>query len=126
MYIVGITFSVQGVSTRVAFSAARCGKKILWNMSKRLLAGTVVVLSPVHDMFRSHIVVARVAARPTDLLEKDYPEIDLVFVNTQDLEFDPLQQWAMLEHRGSYFEAERYTLLGLQQMMRQGYVSTPR
>ena len=97
----------------------RTGKKILWEQSKRLVLGSLVVLTPKDDMFQSEAIVATVAARPIAGLALNPPEIDLFVARAQELEIDPAMEFVMVEERGGFYEADRHTLLGLQKMMRE-------
>ena len=104
---------------RIAFSLARVGKKIRWEQSKRLISGSLVVLTPVDDLFQSQCIPATVAARPLLAVEQNPPEIDLYFANADQLQIDPQQEWLMMEVRASYFEAQRHTMRALQKMMKE-------
>lgn len=57
------------------------------------------------------------AARPLANLEKQRPEID-VFIPSHQL-LDPAVDYTMVEEGSSYFEAQRYSLLALQQMAKE-------
>ena len=103
----------------MTFSLARTGRKILWEQSKRLLTGSLVVLTPINDMFKTKAVVATVAARPLAGLAMNPPEIDLSIARSEELEIDPAQEWVMVEDRGGLYEAYRHTMLALQKMMRE-------
>ena len=116
VHLLGFVFSPQGLATRVAFSTKRAGKRILWEQSKRLISGSVVVLSPKFDMFKRIRKVAVVAARPLDGVMLNPPELDLYFSTHEELEIDPSQEWIMLESGDAYFEAHRYTLTALQRI----------
>ena len=119
VHICAITCSTRGIATRVTFSLARTGKKILWEQSKRLITGSLVVLTPASDMFKTKAVVAIVAARPLAALQQNPPEIDLFIARAEEQELDPAQEWVMIEDRGGLYEADRHTLLALQRMMRE-------
>lgn len=95
------------------------GKKIRWEQSKRLITGSLVVLTPANDMFQKKVIVATVAARPLDMLDQNPPEIDLFIARTEELELDPAMEWIMLEERTGFYEADRHTLLALQKMMKE-------
>lgn len=105
--ITTITFSTHGLGIRVVFSLSRVGKKILWTQSKRLIAGTLVALTPTKDMFQTKCIVATVAARPLDLVEEEPPKLDLFFSRPEDLDLDPTIEYTMIEDRTSFFEAVR-------------------
>jgi helicase required for RNAi-mediated heterochromatin assembly 1 len=90
------------------FSLSRIGKKIRWEQSKRLIAGTLVALSPTKDMFKTKCIVAVVAARPMDLIQEDPPKLDLFFANHEDIDLDPSIEYFMVEERTSFFESVRY------------------
>ena len=115
--IIGFTCSPRGLATRVTFSIARAGKRILWEQSKRLISGSLVVLTPSDDMFQKKSVVATIAARPVSALQQNPPELDLFIARTAELEIDPAVEWVMVEARSSFYEAERHTMLALQKMM---------
>ena len=113
--------STRGIALRVTFSTFRAQKKILWEQSKRLISGSLVVLTPVADMFQSKAIVATVAARQLATLNQDQPEIDLFIACAEDLEIDPAMKFVMVEERSAYFEADRHTLLALQKMAEQPF-----
>ena len=104
---------------RVTFSLIRCGKKIIWEQSKRLISGSLVVLTPSNDMFSTKAIVATVAARPLTGLQQNPPEIDLFFARPEELQVDPAVEYVMIEDRGGLFEADRHTLTALQHMMKE-------
>ena len=106
----------------MAFSTNRAGKKILWEQSKRLLPGSIVVMSRATDAFRKDCKVAVIAARPLYGVQKSPSEVDLFFASHEDLEVDPQEEWLMLEARAGYYEAYRHTLKALQKMMSEKYV----
>lgn len=116
MYIRAVVCSTRGIALRVTFSTFRAQKKILWEQSKRLISGSLVVLTPASDMFKTKAIVATVAARPLAALTQDPPEIDLFVARAGDLEIDPAMKFVMVEERSGYYEAERHTLLALQKM----------
>lgn len=126
MYLIGYTFSPLGPAARVVFSTVRAGKRILWDQSKRLIPGTLVALSPVQDQFAQKCTIAVVAARPLTGVHANPPEVDLFFATPDDMEIDPLQEWLMVEARAGYFEAYRHTLVGLQRVSSEQYVSRGR
>lgn len=111
-----VTCSTRGVALRVTFSTFRAQKKIIWEQSKRLISGSLVVLTPASDMFQNKAIVATVAARPLALVNHDSPELDLFIACASDLEIDPAMKFVMVEERSGYFEAERHTLLALQKI----------
>ncbi|CAI6340817.1 unnamed protein product [Periconia digitata] len=120
VYITGMVFSPRGLAVRVGFSLSRVKKFIRWKQSKRLITGTLVVLSPYEDAFRSKCIPAVVAARPLSALEMNPPEIDL-FLQPDDLQIDPMKKWIMVESRSSFFEASRHTLSTIKHMMREPF-----
>lgn len=113
--------STQGIALRVTFSTFRAQKKILWEQSKRLISGSLVVLTPAADMFKSKAIVATVAARQLAIVKQDPPEIDLFIARAEDLEIDPAMKFVMVEERSAYFEANRHTLLALKKMAEQPF-----
>ncbi|KAE8389150.1 P-loop containing nucleoside triphosphate hydrolase protein [Aspergillus alliaceus] len=121
VHIVGITFSPQGLAFRIRFSSNRSGKNIVWEYSKRLVTGTIVALSPVNDVFKRECVVAVVAARPLDQLKQQPSEIDIYFAQPEDADFDPHQEWIMVEARTGYYESMRHTMTALQKMNRERF-----
>lgn len=112
--IVGLTFSYKGIASRIRFSMARAGRKILWSSSKRLTSGTLVALTPTHDEFKTQCILAIVAARPLANLEVSPPEIDILFGHMDSHEVDPQQTFVMVEATQGYYEAYRHTLRALQ------------
>lgn len=91
--------STKGIASRITFSLLRTGKQIIWEQSKRLITGSLVVLTPVDDMFQEKAIVAVIAARPLAGLEQNPPEIDIFFLS-EELEVDPSSEYIMIEDRG--------------------------
>ena len=116
-----MTCSSRGIALRVTFSLHRAGKKVLWEQSKRLITGGLVVLTPAKDMFKSKAIVATVVARPLAALQQNPPEIELFIARAEELEIDPEQEFVMVEDRGGLYEADRHTLLALQRMIRESF-----
>lgn len=114
--ITGVQTSTRGVAVRVSFSLVRVKKVIIWEQSKRLITGSVVALTAKDDLFSKRAIIATVMARPLENLRENPPEIYLSFAKTYDLEIDPAKEFLMVESRGTYFEADRHTLLSLQHM----------
>ncbi|GFF26084.1 ATP binding protein, putative [Aspergillus udagawae] len=121
VYMTGITFAQTGIAFRIRFSTNRSGKKIVWEYSKRLITGSVVALSPANDSFRSKCVIAVVAARPLEGVKQEPPEIDIFFAQPEDANFDPHQEWTMVEARTGYYEAMRHTMTALQRLNRERF-----
>ncbi|KAF2843206.1 P-loop containing nucleoside triphosphate hydrolase protein [Patellaria atrata CBS 101060] len=119
--IKAIVLASRGLAVRVSFSLERVGKRIRWQQSNRLMTGSLVALTPVDDMFQTVCITAIVAARPLPALEQNPPQIDLFFARPEDMEFDPGQQWVMMEERSAYFEADRHTLTGLQKIAKEPF-----
>ncbi|SMQ49393.1 unnamed protein product [Zymoseptoria tritici ST99CH_3D7] len=120
VHICAFTFAPRGIATRVTFSLARTGKRILWEQSKRLISGSLVVLTPADDMFQKKLIPAIVAARPLSGLLLNPPEIDLFFA-PQEMELDPSVEYVMIEDNGGLYEGTRHTLTALQHMMHEPF-----
>ncbi|KAL8694696.1 MAG: hypothetical protein Q9218_000707 [Villophora microphyllina] len=121
VFIVGLTFAQSGVAAKVTFSLRRAEKKIVWEQSKRLQQGTIVALTPAHDMFNKICKVAVVAARPLSGVQANPPEVDIFFASPDEIEFDPQQEWVMVESNNGYFEAYRHTLKSLQKLTKEAF-----
>ncbi|KAK6392349.1 hypothetical protein LTR65_003805 [Meristemomyces frigidus] len=121
VHICAITCSTRGIALRVTFSLQRAGKKVLWEQSKRLISGSLVVLTPADDAFKTKAIVATVAARPLQGLQQNPPEIDLFITRPEEMELDPAMEFVMVEERTGFYEADRHTLLALQKMMREPF-----
>ena len=106
-----------GIAFRIEFSTEKSEKKIRWQQSKRLVAGTIVALSPHSDAFASICKICIVADRPIEGLEQNPPQIDLFWGDIDDAAFDPLDKYIMVEARSGYFEASRHMLVALQKLM---------
>ncbi|KFY13596.1 hypothetical protein V492_03158 [Pseudogymnoascus sp. VKM F-4246] len=117
VFIVGYTFSKVGAAARIEFSTERAGKRIRWPQSSRLQQGTMVALSPVHDRFRTTCKIAIVAARPLSGVEQDPPQIDIFWSSSEESEFDPAEEYVMIEAKSGYFEASRHMLVAMQKLM---------
>ncbi|KAJ5723559.1 ATP binding protein [Penicillium malachiteum] len=121
VHIGRVTMAQGGMAFRIRFSTQRAGKKILWKYSSRLLAGSVVALSPAKDSFKSKCAVATVAARPLDLVSNYPHQVDIYFATPEDIDFDPQTEWIMVESRVGYFEAYRHTLTALQKLYHESF-----
>ena len=64
-------------------------------------------------------MVAVVAARPLEGVTKTPPEVDLFFAHLEDMDFDPLKEWVMVESRSGYYEAHRHTMIALKKLSRE-------
>jgi hypothetical protein len=91
----------------------------VWEYSKRLVSGSIVALSPASDCFQSKCVVAVVAARPLEGVKQQPPEIDVFFARAEDADFNPQQEWVIVEAKSGYYEANRHTMTALQKMARE-------
>nr|OQO30883.1 hypothetical protein B0A51_01507 [Rachicladosporium sp. CCFEE 5018] len=116
VHVVGVVCSTRGIALRVTFSTFCAGKRILWEQSKRLITGSLVVLSTKSDKFKSKLIVATVASRALAAITQNPPELDLFIADFGDLEIDPATSFIMLEERSSYHEATKHTLLALQRI----------
>lgn len=121
VYIIGLTFTYNGLATKIQFSTARARKDVVWKRSKRLIGGSIVALSPAYDHFRSQCIVAVVAARPLEGLEKRPHEIDIYVTCAEGIQLDTQQEWIMVEARSGYYESNRYTMAALQKMAKERY-----
>ncbi|OBT90772.1 hypothetical protein VE02_00589 [Pseudogymnoascus sp. 03VT05] len=117
VFIVGYTFANMGAAARIEFSTERAGKRIRWPQSSRLQQGTMVALSPVYDKFKTICKVAIVAARPLAAVEQDPPQIDIFWASVEESEFDPTEEYVMVEAKSGYFEASRHMLVAMQKLM---------
>ncbi|KAK1255686.1 hypothetical protein MKX07_007945 [Trichoderma sp. CBMAI-0711] len=122
--VTGILLSKQGACSRISFATERVHTPVDWRESDRLTPGTLVVLSPRWDYFRSKCIVATVATRSFNgravpIVEEgdnpfDLPRVELFFANTSEIVIDPIEEFVMLEAKVGYFENVRHTMLGLQ------------
>lgn len=115
-HITGLTCSTKGLGVRISFSTMRSGKKIQWEQSKRLIAGSLLAMTPADDMFQSKVRAVVVAARPLSLLNQNPPEFDVFFARPEEAEIDPSVEWLIVEGRTGFYEADRHTLLALNKM----------
>lgn len=88
----------------------------MWQYSSRLIAGSMVALSPKKDCFKNKCVVAVVAARPLDQVISRPNQVDLFFADDSEATFDPQEEWIMVQARSGYFESNRHTMKTLQVM----------
>ncbi|KAH7136689.1 P-loop containing nucleoside triphosphate hydrolase protein [Dactylonectria estremocensis] len=117
-------FARSGPACRISFSTERSTSKVIWSQSKRLVAGTLVALSPRSDAFKTKCFVAIVAARYLNGgLEPDPqagegentpPRIEIFWGNHEDAILDPSIELMMIEATGGYYEPIRHALVGLQ------------
>jgi helicase required for RNAi-mediated heterochromatin assembly 1 len=111
--VTAVKMSNKGVAFRVSFSMIRVGKRVIWEQSKRLISGSLVVL--IRKDNPSKIVVVVVAARPLSKILENPPEIYL-FCESLEIDVDSAAEFLMVESRTSYFEADRHVLRALQHM----------
>ncbi|RDW72447.1 putative DEAD box helicase involved in nonsense mediated decay [Aspergillus mulundensis] len=121
VYVTGLTFARQGLAFKLQFSTNRAGRNIAWEYSKRLVSGSVVALSPADDAFQTKCVIAVVAARPLDGVRLLPPEVDVLFANPLDADFDPQLEWVMVEAKQGYYEASRHLMTALQKMSSESF-----
>ncbi|GAB7357601.1 hypothetical protein MBLNU459_g0105t2 [Dothideomycetes sp. NU459] len=114
----GLTFATKGVALRLAFCTRRCAVKISWDTSKRLVSGSLVALTSSSLLAKDVVYPAIVAARPIDNLNKPRPEID-VFVAPDCVIEELDEEYILVESTASYFEAQRHTMLALQEMVKE-------
>ncbi|KAM0340760.1 hypothetical protein ACHAPU_010351 [Fusarium lateritium] len=117
-------YTQNGPACRISFSTERSTTKVVWKQSGRLIAGTLVVLSPSSDNFDKQCFVAVVAARyllgglepnPEDYEDENTPpRIEIFWTNCDTAVFDPTVEMVMLEAKGGYFETVRHAMVGLQ------------
>ncbi|OAA55108.1 DEAD box helicase [Cordyceps fumosorosea ARSEF 2679] len=138
VHVQGIVLTAQGAATRVSFATDRAAATpIDWANPSRLQQGSLVVLSPVADHFKSKCYVATVAYRflaggllPD--LDADPPEpentpsrVDLFFSTWGGELLDPNITFYMLEAKDGYFESVRHTMVALRTAAFEKYVATP-
>ncbi|CAG8438249.1 2741_t:CDS:10 [Acaulospora morrowiae] len=110
--LVGVTFASMGVVHRISFRTQN-HERVKWSMSKRLIPGTLIVLT--NDNF-STMKLATVINRPDSLLEKSHNlQIDILF-RPEDVVFELPGNYIMVESISSYFEAYRHILKVLQEL----------
>ncbi|PQK14405.1 hypothetical protein BB8028_0004g13350 [Beauveria bassiana] len=123
--IQGVVLTIHGAAARVSFSTERAlDAPVDWANSKRLRQGSLVVLSPIEDGFRSKCLVATVAYRSLfgglwPDVEADPPEpeetpprVDLYISDWSEI--DPNTRYYLLEAKDGYFESFRHTMTALQ------------
>lgn len=88
-----------------------------------MIAGTAIALSPANDCFRKECIVGTVAARPLEGVKLQPAEIDIFFARPDEVDFDPHQEWIMVEARSGYYESSRHTMLALQKMSKERQVA---
>ncbi|CCU82840.1 DEAD box helicase involved in nonsense mediated decay [Blumeria hordei DH14] len=116
--IIGWKLCNPGPACRVQFCNNRSEKQIRWQQSKRLLQGSLVALSSSKDLFQKKCKLAVVVGRSTSGgLDQNPPSIELFFGDNDDVELDPHEGYVMIEACTGYFEASRYLLVALQDLM---------
>ncbi|KAH6651518.1 P-loop containing nucleoside triphosphate hydrolase protein, partial [Truncatella angustata] len=121
VFVRGYLMTRLGPVCRIQFSSQRAGKKIRWTTSPRLTHGSVVAISTAADNFQTICKVATIADRRfKDGLDQQPSLIDIFWANIQDAVIDPSQELVMIESRHGFFEAVRYTLVGLQHVAKSG------
>lgn len=127
--------TAHGAASRVSFHTDRApDAPVDWANSGRLRQGSLVVLSPVDDAFRSKCLIATVAYRflagglwpdlfadPPEPIDTQ-PRVDLYFPDWSPDFLDPDIKYYMLEAKNGYFESFRHTMLRLQQACCETYV----
>ncbi|KAJ5378802.1 ATP binding protein [Penicillium cosmopolitanum] len=103
VFIVQVTLTTSGIAFRVQFSTRRAGKRIHWKYSSRLITGNIVALSPVKDSFFNKVHCGCCCGE------------------TEDIKFDPQQEWIMVQARSGYYEAHRHTMKALQKLSQEQF-----
>lgn len=134
VHIQGYVFTRYAAACRISFSTERSPDKVDWRQSKRLTPGSLVVLSPRSDNFKSQCYIAVVATRNLiGGLEPDYPKgeddntpprIHIYWADPAHAKMDPSLELVMLEAKDGYFEAVRFAMTGLQRASFQELVTT--
>ncbi|KAJ5360713.1 hypothetical protein N7517_009904 [Penicillium concentricum] len=119
VFIIGVTLARSGFALHIQFSTRRAGKNIAWTYSNRLNPGTVVALTPKQNAFLSKCVVAVVACRLQEGVEKDPPR--LISSWPRRTISRSTHKWIMVEARAGYFEANRHTLTALQKLSKESF-----
>ncbi|KAH7126185.1 P-loop containing nucleoside triphosphate hydrolase protein, partial [Dactylonectria macrodidyma] len=124
VHIQGYMFARSGAACRISFSTEKSPSKVIWSQSRRLVAGTLVALSPRSDAFKTQCFVAVVAARylngglePDPQAGEDEntpPRIEIFWENCENAILDPSVELMMVEANGGYYEPIRHALVGLQ------------
>ncbi|WBW74809.1 RNAi-mediated heterochromatin assembly helicase Hrr1 [Schizosaccharomyces osmophilus] len=109
--IIGQIIATSSVVTKLSFSV-RAQKRISWATSRRLISGSIVLLS--QDNFE-HFRVGTVCARPLSGLRKYPHEVD-VFFHDFNLELDSRKEFVMIEATSGYWEAYKHVLSNLQKL----------
>lgn len=109
VFIKGYQMTNQGPLCRISFSTERAGKRIQWSNTRRLTPGTIVAVSA--DMFQTQCKVASIVEKIND---GPIPTIHLLWADTNDAVFDPMEELVMIESRHGFYEAVRHSLVGLQ------------
>ncbi|KAF4589038.1 Helicase required for RNAi-mediated heterochromatin assembly 1 [Ophiocordyceps camponoti-floridani] len=113
--ILAYIVSRLGVACRLSVSSLENAAE---KRQEALTPGSLVVLSPENDEFRTKCFVATVAPLPEDL-DKDGPPppksvVDLFWADPADAVTDPSLKLTMLEPKMGYFEPIRHIMTGLQ------------
>ncbi|KAL7621763.1 hypothetical protein AAE478_009090 [Parahypoxylon ruwenzoriense] len=115
VFVRGYLMTRLGPMCQVQFSAERSGKKIRWTQTRRLTVGSLVVLSPANDCFKTICMPAIISDhRIRGGLDQNPPTIHFQWANLDDAIMDPNQELVMVEARFGYFEAVRHSMVGLQ------------
>ncbi|EPY51210.1 helicase Required for RNAi-mediated heterochromatin assembly Hrr1 [Schizosaccharomyces cryophilus OY26] len=109
--VVGHIIATGSVVSKLSFSV-RAQKRIPWATSRRLISGSIVLLS--EDNFE-HFRVGTVCARPLSGLKKYPHEVD-VFFNDLNLSLDSRKEFVMIEATSGYWEAYKHVLSSLQKL----------
>ncbi|KAL2311866.1 Helicase Required for RNAi-mediated heterochromatin assembly Hrr1 [Schizosaccharomyces pombe] len=107
----GYTISSSVIAAKLSFSV-RAKKKIKWATSRRLISGSLVLLS--NDDFQT-FRIGTVCARPLSGLNKHPHEIDVKFEDIS-ISLDPREEYVMIEATSGYWEAYKHVLRSLQRL----------
>ncbi|KAJ5908508.1 hypothetical protein N7495_001190 [Penicillium taxi] len=121
VYLTQVVLSDLGLGFRMQFSTKRAGKDVRWDSSPRLTPGSLLALSPIQDSFASKCIVATVAARADEGLNKSPAEIDIFIPDHKDSIIDSQQEWILVEARSGYYESNRHTMVALQKLSKEKF-----
>ncbi|EQL01109.1 hypothetical protein G6O67_005260 [Ophiocordyceps sinensis] len=113
VYVKGIVLTRTGPASRIVLSKRCSQHQRPGSQADCLIPGSLVVLAPRFDSFRTKCFVATVADK-FEGTDGRLASIELFWADEGDAVIDPTLELVMLEPKGQYFESIRHTMTGLQ------------
>ncbi|PHH64358.1 hypothetical protein CDD81_4715 [Ophiocordyceps australis] len=113
--VLGFRPTKSGVAWRIVWKPNSPGHLMSISQPDCLPSGTLVILSPKADSFRTQCLVATVAQKHPDEVQtaRESSSCEIIWARCEDAILDPDVELIMLEPESGYFEPSRHIMKGL-------------